>query len=44
MTRRLGRAVWTGWCLAVIAVWTGLPLWAAICLVAVVGGVVTGRP
>lgn len=42
--RRLWRAVYIGFCLAVIARWAGLPLWAAIPLVIVVGGFALGAP
>lgn len=38
------RGAWMGLCLAVIARWAGLPVWAAILLVAIVGGVALGLP
>jgi hypothetical protein len=38
------RGAWAGVCLAVVAAWLGLPLWAAVALVVVVGGAVVGHP
>jgi hypothetical protein len=40
--RRVLYAAWLGVSLAVIAAWAGVPLWGAIVVVAVVGGVALG--